>query len=170
MAAWTRAEPQLASLFDVGVGQVREGEAGDTGRRYGKAGVVGRAAPAGLRRAPCHWRRGGKASGRGRGRGLRRGGGEVVVPLKPAACGDKGGVSALKDGRRRRPVGGFTFFVCGAFGVGEAAQAAGGGRRAAELWSWTTGAVGMVAQLLGGGLLNQRVEILTSAPKASWEF
>lgn len=75
------------------------------------------------------------------------------------------------SGRWPPAVGVITFFVCGAFGVGEAVQAAGRGRRAAQLWSCTTGAVGMVAQFLGGGLLNQRVEILIiSAPKASWEF
>lgn len=82
--------------------------------------------------------------------------------------------SALREtaaSGRRRPVGVFTFFVCGAFGVGEAVQAAGRGRGAAELWSWTTGAVGVVAQLLGGGLLNQRAEILIiAAPKACWEL
>lgn len=148
---------------------MRKGEAGDTGRGYGKAGVAGGAAPAGLQDTPCDWGWRGKASCRRKGQGLRGGrfalgqesgrrGGEVVVPLKPTTCTEPKTVSGLlkmaaSSCRRCLAI---TFFICGAFGVGEAVQVAGRGSCAAELWCLTTGAIRVVSQFLGGGLLHQK--------------
>lgn len=104
---------RLASLLDVGVGEMCEGEAGDAGRWYGEPGVVWGAGPAGLQHAPCYWWRRGKARRGWRGRSLCCGfflhlgqegscrGGEVIIPLKTTTCRDlKERVRTLKRQRR----------------------------------------------------------------------
>lgn len=48
-----------------------------------------------------------------------------------------------------------TFFICGAFRVGEPVQVAGGGRGVAELWCLTVRTRGVFTEFLGGGLLNE---------------
>lgn len=81
---------QLASLFDVRVGEVREREAGDACWWDGEPGVSGGAAPAGLQHSPdCRGRRGNHLRD---GLFIRlgqegwSGGGEVIVPLKTTTC------------------------------------------------------------------------------------
>lgn len=69
--------------------------------------------------------------------------------------------SAHTDGSKRpkscqHSVGpGITFFICGAFRVGEPVQVAGGGHRVAELWCLTIRTCGVFTKFLGGGLLNE---------------
>lgn len=163
---WLHA--RLASLLDVRVGEMSEGEAGDAGRWYGKTWVVWGAVPAGLQHAP-YW----KARRCRRGHSLWYGvfirlgqegrcrGGEVIIPLKTTTCRDlmdESGHWMAKEvfnGCKHLVGFGITFFICGAFRVGEPVQVASSGQWVAELWYLTIWAWGVVTQFLGGGLLNQ---------------
>lgn len=97
---WCWNHAQLASLFNVGVGEMCEGEASNASRWDRKTGVVWGAGPPGLQHTPrCRGRRG-KARCCRWGHSLgywvlirlgqegRSRGGEVIIPLKTTTCRD----------------------------------------------------------------------------------